>query len=335
MVMRSSELAQLEASTDKPHITLPLRTQPSRFSLVLSSSSIETRWKTERTISSRSDYKSRHSVYNSLTRPTRKQHPKKKKIKTMASTTVDTHGGAPPASSTPAFIPLEANPELMTTLIHNLGVSPALSIHDVYSLTDPDLLSFIPRPALALLLVFPVSATYESHRLSEDAIQPLYAGSGPNEPVLWFRQTIRNACGLMGLLHATANGPARNFITEGSDLDKLVKEAVDLDPVQRAKLLETSESLARAHREAATRGDTTAPEATDDVDLHYVCFVKTEDGTLWELDGRRKGPLKRGTLESSEDVLSPNALALGPLKFLEREGGDLRFSCVALAGSLD
>jgi ubiquitin carboxyl-terminal hydrolase L3 len=26
---------------------------------------------------------------------------------------------------------------------------------------------------------------------------------------------------------------------------------------------------------------------------------------------------------------------LGPLKFLEREAADLRFSCVALAGSLD
>lgn len=139
----------------------------------------------------------------------------------------------------------------------------------------------------------------------------------------------------MGLLHATANGPARNFIEEGSDLDKLVKEAVDLDPVQRAKLLETSPSLAKAHREAATQGATEAPAATDDVDLHYVCFVKTEDGSLWELDGRRKGPLKRGNLEKGEDVLSQNALALGPLKFLEREGGDLRFSCVALAGSLD
>ena len=90
----------------------------------------------------------------------------------MASTSIDTHTGAgdtsaDPPNSAPAFIPLEANPELMTTLIHTLGVSPALSIHDVYSLTDPDLLSFIPRPALAVLLVFPVSASYESHRLAE------------------------------------------------------------------------------------------------------------------------------------------------------------------------
>ena len=71
------------------------------------------------------------------------------------------------------------------------------------------------------------------------------------------------------------------------------------------------------------------------MDLHYVCFVKGSDGALWELDGRRKGPIRRGDLEENEDMLSPKALSLGILKFLEREGDDLRFSAVALAGSFD
>ncbi|KAK3943838.1 ubiquitin carboxyl-terminal hydrolase isozyme L3 [Diplogelasinospora grovesii] len=235
----------------------------------------------------------------------------------------------------PAFIPLEANPQLMTSLLHNLGLSPALSMHDVYSLSDPDLLAFVPRPALAVLLVFPVSPTYESHRLAEDALVPEYAGKGDGEPVVWFKQTIRNACGMMGLLHATANGPARNFVESGSDLDRLLAAAVPLGVQERSKLLEKDQSLAKAHQAAAAQGDTAAPDARDDVDLHYVTFVKTEDGTLWELDGRRKGPIKRGELGKDEDVLSQKGLTLGPLKFLEREGGDLRFSCVALSSSLD
>lgn len=78
-----------------------------------------------------------------------------------------------------------------------------------------------------------------------------------------------------------------------------------------------------------------APEATDDVDLHYVCFVKTDDGKLWELDGRRKGPLERGTLEEGEDVLSDKALTLGPKRFIESGGEDIRFNAVALAASMD
>ncbi|EFQ30601.1 ubiquitin carboxyl-terminal hydrolase, family 1 [Colletotrichum graminicola] len=240
-----------------------------------------------------------------------------------------------PSAAAPAFIPLEANPELMTSLLHKLGLSPALSVHDVYSLTDPDMLSFVPRPALAVLLVFPVSAAYESHRLAEDSLLEEYKGKGPREPVVWFRQTIRNACGLMGLLHAVANGPAREYIQKPSDLDTLIENALPLDPVARAQLLEKTPALATAHREAASQGATEAPEASDDVDLHYVCFVRGDDGTLWELDGRRKGPLNRGQLDAGEDVLSEKALTWGPRKFLEREGADLRFSAVALAGSLD
>lgn len=235
----------------------------------------------------------------------------------------------------PAFIPLEANPQLMTSLIHKLGVSEALQIHDVYSLTDPDLLAFLPRPALALLLVFPVSATYESARIAEDSLVEDYNGKGDGEPVLWWRQTIRNACGLMGLLHAVTNGPARSFIQDGSTLDEVIKKSTPLGRLERAQVLEETPALATAHKDAASEGDTPAPAAEDDIDLHYVCFAKGNDGALWELDGRRRGPIRRGDLNENEDVLSEKALNLGPLEFLKRGGEDLRFSAVALAGSMD
>ncbi|KAI0840702.1 ubiquitin carboxyl-terminal hydrolase [Hypoxylon sp. FL0890] len=240
-----------------------------------------------------------------------------------------------PAPGSLAFVPLEANPELLTSLLHKLGLSPALQIHDVYSITEPELLAFVPRPALALLLVFPISATYESARLAEDAGTPEYDGKGEDEPVIWYKQTIRNACGLMGLLHAVSNGPARNFIEPNTPLHQLITSSVPLPPQERSALLERTPELAAAHQEAASQGATAAPNAQDDIDLHYVCFVKTEDGTLWELDGRRKGPIARGKLDDDEDVLSEKALLWGPLKFLEGGGDDMRFSCVALAGSLE
>jgi ubiquitin carboxyl-terminal hydrolase L3 len=125
------------------------------------------------------------------------------------------------------------------------------------------------------------------------------------------------------------------ILEEGSTLDELLKKAVDMGPEQRSRLLEQTPALATAHQAAASGGDTSAPDAQDDVDLHYVCFVKGSDGGLWELDGRRKGPIRRGDLNKDEDVLSSKGLSLGALKFLEREGADLRFSAVALAGALD
>lgn len=129
--------------------------------------------------------------------------------------------------------------------------------------------------------------------------------------------------------------PANSRPEENSTLDNLLKKSVDLSPNERSALLEKTPELATAHKEAASGGDTKAPDAEDEVDLHYVCFVKDNDNQLWELDGRRKGPIKRGQLDSDEDVLSAKGLSLGALKFLEREGEDLRFSAVALAQGLD
>lgn len=227
----------------------------------------------------------------------------------------------------------------MSTLVHQLGLSPSLQFHDVYSLTEPSLLAFLPRPALALLLVFPVTETYEAFRRKEDASREDYTASGAGEKVVWFKQTIRNACGLIGLLHAVTNGGAREQIVPGSDLDRLLQEAIPLGPEKRADLLYNSRALEAAHATAASKGDTSAPDAEANVDLHFVAFVKDQEGELWELDGRRKGPLKRGRLGADDDVLSEKGQALGVQAFLKREeetgGGEMRFSVVMLGPSFD
>lgn len=106
----------------------------------------------------------------------------------------------------------ENNPEVMTTLVQKLGLSPSLAFHDVYSIDEPSLLEFVPRPVHALLLVFPITSTYENSRRTEDGPLPEYSGSGSGEEVIWFRQTIRNACGMIGLLHSACNGGARGMI---------------------------------------------------------------------------------------------------------------------------
>ena len=111
-----------------------------------------------------------------------------------------------------------------------------------------------------------------------------------------------------------------------------------MDPVSRAKLLESSPDLATAHATAAAGGDTAAPAADERVDLHFVAFVKSPQGHLWELDGSRKGPLNRGSLPEGEDLLGERAIKLGPQRFLDAEkaageAGELRFSILALGPS--
>jgi ubiquitin carboxyl-terminal hydrolase L3 len=104
------------------------------------------------------------------------------------------------------FIPLESNPEIFTALIHKLGVSESLEFQDVLSLDDPDLLAFLPRPVHALILVFLTSEQYEARVTEEDS--GLEEGQ-PHGDVLFFKQTINNACGLYAILHAVCNGEAR------------------------------------------------------------------------------------------------------------------------------
>jgi len=233
-----------------------------------------------------------------------------------------------------AFIPLECNPEVITSLIHELGVSEKLAFHDVYSIDDTDLLAFVPRPALALLLVFPVTRKYEEEKRAEDANTLEYTGSGDKEEVIWFKQTIKNACGMFGVLHGVLNGSARDYINKESPLAELLSQAIPLNPMGRAELVESSTALESAHQSAASEGSSTVPDAEADVDLHYICFVKAPNNHLYELDGSRKGPLDRGELSADEDVLSEKALDQIRGFINREEGSNLNFSLVALGPSL-
>lgn len=109
------------------------------------------------------------------------------------------------------FLQLESNPEVFNKLIRSLGSSHCLEFQDVVSLDDPDLL---PHPALALILVFPTTNRYEDQRAVEDASHSGSEGNGYDEGIMWFMQTINNACGLYSILHALSNGPARDLVGE-------------------------------------------------------------------------------------------------------------------------
>jgi len=107
------------------------------------------------------------------------------------------------------FIPLESDPEIFTELIHNLGASESLQFQDVYSIDDPELLAFVPKPVYALILILPITPDYAKRIALEDAVVDFYSH---NNKILWLSQTINNACGLYAILHAIANSDAKDLI---------------------------------------------------------------------------------------------------------------------------
>ena len=130
----------------------------------------------------------------------------------MASTSAD--GVDVPTARTYAkhFIPLESNPDVFNKLICHLGASESLRFEDVWSLDEPHL----EHPAVALVLVFPTIDDYEVKRDAEYQERGEYGSDGDNINVLWLKQTIQNACGLYGILHALMNGEARGLISSSS-----------------------------------------------------------------------------------------------------------------------
>jgi ubiquitin carboxyl-terminal hydrolase L3 len=233
------------------------------------------------------------------------------------------------------FVPLESNPEVFDELIHSMGVSKSVSWHDVFSIDEPELLAMIPRPVFALVLTFPVSDTYEKYRIEQDRnVGDYQTISGTSEEdAIWFKQTIGNACGTMALLHAMANGLPNEYIEPDSAIDKLVKEAAPLNVQRRVELLENSQDLESHHRAVATKGATEAPPAEAKVEHHYLCLTRApKSGNLYELDGRRKGPIDHGPLNKDLDLLSEKPLELVK-EFLQRESGSASFSILALAPS--
>ena len=71
--------------------------------------------------------------------------------------------------------------------------------------------------------------------------------------------------------------------------------------------MENSESIEASYAKAAENGRSEAPSAYDEVDHHYICFVKALD-QLYELDGDLDGPVNRGRLAGDEDVLATKGL---------------------------
>ncbi|KAF5352004.1 hypothetical protein D9756_007526 [Leucocoprinus leucothites] len=230
------------------------------------------------------------------------------------------------------YIPLESNPEVFTELIGKLGAEPQLSVQDIYSLDDPDLIAMVPRPVYALIFNLIATDKYQKWRDADEEPRPVYNGFGETEDVTWFEQTIHNACGFYGLLHAISNGPAADHILPNSVLSRFLAKARPLARDERALALEDSEEIEKAYSEAAMKGDTAPPALGEEVDYHYIAYVPNKHANkIYLMDGVRKGPVDTGVgLAPGEDFL-PKALAIIKDSITHIDDS-VKFSLMALVG---
>ncbi|CAL5359775.1 unnamed protein product [Camellia sinensis] len=198
------------------------------------------------------------------------------------------------------WLPLEANPDVMNQFLWGLGLpEDEAECHDVYGL-DEELLEMVPRPVLAVLFLYPITPQSEEERILQDSVKKEH-----NDRVYFMKQTVGNACGTIGLLHAVGNVTSEIKLLEGSFLDRFYKSTAAMDPLERAAFLEKDREMEVAHSVAATAGET---EASDNVDAHFICFACV-DGQLYELDGRKSAPISHGP-SSPSSLLQDAAKAI-------------------------
>jgi len=213
----------------------------------------------------------------------------------------------------------------MNKFLSNVGVSDKWKMTDVYGLDD-DLLATVPRPVLALLLLFPLNDKFEAYfRKQEEAQQ-----GEPSSKVYFMKQTVGNACGTIALIHAVANNLDSIDLSEGH-LKKFLDATKDLSADARAVKLEVDEGLSTAHEQSAQEGQTEAPNRDEKVDLHFVALVEKE-GCLYELDGRKSRPVNHGPT-TKETLLEDSAKVCRKLMAVDPD--EVHFTLVALTPSAE
>jgi ubiquitin carboxyl-terminal hydrolase L3 len=145
-------------------------------------------------------------------------------------------------------------------------------------------------------------------------------------------QTIGNACGTIALLHALGNNQDILTLNTHSFLAQFLTNTQSMNPEERGKYLESpppgAPTIDSLHEEFASLGQTSAPDADADVNLHFACFVQF-DGKLWELDGRYAGPIDHG--ESNDGNLLRDAVKVVRRDFMDQAEGDINFTLMAFA----
>ncbi|TDH66265.1 hypothetical protein CCR75_001854 [Bremia lactucae] len=225
------------------------------------------------------------------------------------------------------WFPLESNPAVLNSYVEKMGFPTSqFSFYDVLS-TEEWALAMVPAPVTAVIMLFPIKPHTKEAEKQEAANIEKY-GQKVSSNVFFMHQTVGNACGTVGILHAIGNMRHLVHLAPESYLCKFLDKTKAKTPIEIAQHLEHDDELEETHSSAAEAGQSEQLANVDDpISTHFVCF-SCVDGDLYELDGRKKRPINHGP--SSSDTLLLDACKVIK-RFMARDEGEMRFTILALA----
>eukprot|EP01101_Sappina_pedata_P012863 TRINITY_DN920_c0_g1_i1.p1 TRINITY_DN920_c0_g1~~TRINITY_DN920_c0_g1_i1.p1 ORF type:complete len:236 (-),score=77.94 TRINITY_DN920_c0_g1_i1:121-786(-) len=196
----------------------------------------------------------------------------------------------------PKWPPLECNPESINDFLKSVGVSEETVASDIMGL-DPDLLSFVPQPSIAVIFLFPSKAKIVQENLPE-----------PADKVFFIRQVpaLDEACGTIAVIHAISNNLSKISLADGP-LKNYIEQNDSATAEERGHRLDSDETIHESHQATALQGQTGLPSEGQSSDHHFVCFTQVGD-RLYEIDGCKSSPIDHGPatpsiLEASAKVI--------------------------------
>jgi len=256
--------------------------------------------------------------------------------------------GTEPDPNSP-WLPLESNPELVTSFARTIGLPAQWRFEDVLGL-DEELLAMVPEAdsCAAVILLFPCTQKIYEARAREEVETRSAAhvagerdGGSAARSAFFLKQHAEfgNACGTIASVHALANArevfmadaPAN---AESSSLVKFCEDQHEADADARGRALLASPALKLASdvAAAAPEAQTELPDRDGpDLDHHFTTFVQKE-GRLLELDGTKWVPIDCGPCTSTDSLLFTAAKAVRD-RFTCIEPDSIEFSLMALVRS--
>ena len=127
-----------------------------------------------------------------------------------------------------------------------------------------------------------------------------------------------------------ANNASNISFKPDSPLLEFANKNKGLDAEKLADNLQAAKALHSVTESVAGQGQTETPDAEDEVNHHFICFVRSADGDLLELDGMKPGPVNHGSC-GPDDVLE-RAIAIIRDDMMTKTP-NLNFSALALTNA--